>query len=118
MGGSTGNAIYTTIFQSKAGELVPARVGEAALAAGLPQTSLVDLLEILTGLSTKALADVAGISPSIIEASGLALKEAYRSSFRYVFLTSIPFGVIALACALACKDVSVSQYSPCEIKRN
>ena len=107
MGGSAGTAIYSSILQSKMKELIPANVGAAALKAGLPPSSLPLLIEILTGVDTKtAITAVPGVTPDITVAATLALKEGYIDSFRYIWLSSIAFGVIALACAAATKDVS------------
>lgn len=50
---------------------------------------------------------VPGITPNIILASTLALKNAYIAAFKYVWYASIPFGVVSLACALSTKDVSL-----------
>ncbi|KIW77133.1 hypothetical protein Z517_09579 [Fonsecaea pedrosoi CBS 271.37] len=106
IGGSAGTAIYVTIFSSKSATLVPERVSAAAVAAGLPKSSIAQLLGILTGVVSEPITSVPGINAQIIAVSTLALKKAYLASFKYVWLTSIPFGVISLLCALATKDVS------------
>lgn len=106
MGGSIGTAIYTTILQTKLATKIPEMVAGAALAAGLPSTSLPGLLGALTGVpGSPALADVPGATLSVVTAASTALKEAYVASFRYVWYTAIPFGVVALACAASSKDV-------------
>jgi len=106
LGGSFGTAIYTTIFTNKATSLVPVRVATAAVMAGLPESSVPQLLGILTGSVNMPITSVPGISLPIIEASTVALKIAYRSAFQYVWWTSIPFGILALGCALVTKDLS------------
>ncbi|KIW76454.1 hypothetical protein Z517_11200 [Fonsecaea pedrosoi CBS 271.37] len=110
IGGSAGSAVYTTILNSRSADLIPEYVGSAALEAGLPAGSLRQLLGILTGVVTgESITDVPGISPSIIQVSTSALHKAWRQAFHYVWLTSIPFGVIALGCAIMTKDVSGSE---------
>jgi hypothetical protein len=107
MGGAAGQSIYITISTTKLTDLIPAKVVPAALGAGLPETSLPEFLGILTGVVTTApITSVPGISLNIIEASTLALKQAYRQSFKYVWLASIPFGIVSLVCAMCTKDVS------------
>lgn len=111
IGGSAGTAIYTTVLQSKLKTDIPTRVATAALLAGLPQTSLPELLGVITGIvTTTPITSIPGITPEIIENSLLALKEAYLASFKYVWLTSIAFGVIAIACAAATRDVCFCSY--------
>jgi uncharacterized membrane protein YwzB len=107
MGGSAGTAIYTTIFQSKAHTIVPERVASAAVAAGLPQSSIPEFLSILMG-SIGDITSVPGATPNIIAVAQLAAKNAYVESFKYVWLTSIAFGVVALICAVSTRDVSRS----------
>ncbi|KIX06701.1 uncharacterized protein Z518_04677 [Rhinocladiella mackenziei CBS 650.93] len=107
MGGSVGTAIYTTIFQSKASQLIPRDVAAVAIQAGLPQSSLLEFLGVLTGaITTTPISAVPGVTPGIIEISSLALRRAYMDSFKYVWYASIPFGVVSLACALSTKDLS------------
>ncbi|KIV81309.1 hypothetical protein, variant [Exophiala sideris] len=106
IGGSAGTSIYVTIFSSRATTLVPQYVAKAALLGGLPASSLPRLLEILTGALQAPLSSVPGATTEIIEASALALKQAYLRAFRYVWLTCIPFGFIALVCAVCTKDLS------------
>lgn len=106
-GSSAGPSIYLTIFTSKSSTIVPTKVAAAAVGAGLPVSSVPQLLGTLTGVLTAPITDVPGISASIIEVSVLALKNAYIKSFQYVWYASIPFGVIALIAALFTVDVSV-----------
>ncbi|KIW80208.1 hypothetical protein Z517_06823 [Fonsecaea pedrosoi CBS 271.37] len=107
MGGSTGTAIYLTIYENKVKTLIPKRVAAAALAAGLPSSSLPSFLGVLTGATHQpSLMAIPGVTTAIVETSTLAMKNASREAFKYVWLTSIPFGAIALICALICKDQS------------
>lgn len=99
MGGSTGTAIYTAIYSSKAKTLVLEYLGKAAIAAGLPQSSLPELLGVLTGtVMDKNPMDIPGVTPAILGVAETALKKAYIKSFRYVWLFSIAFGGLVLLC--------------------
>ena len=107
IGGSIGTAIYTTILQTKLATNIPEKVAGAALAAGLPASSLPALLGTLTGVpGSPPITEVPGANMSVIIAATTALKEAYVASFRYVWYAAIPFGIVAIACAASSKDVS------------
>jgi hypothetical protein len=113
LGGAAGTAVYTSIFQSKAASIIPVEVSAAAIADGLPTASIPEFLGILTGeVTTLPITDVPGVTPAIIGSSSLALKQAYVAAFRYVWLTSIAFGVLALISAASTIDVSVHS-NPC-----
>jgi len=105
-GGSVATSIFSTIYAKKVAAFVPAAVSAAALANGLPETSLLDLLGSITGANPNVpLTSVAGIDPSIIAATTRAYREANLHAFRYVWYASIPFGIIALLAALFTKDL-------------
>ncbi|KAL4861912.1 major facilitator superfamily domain-containing protein [Aspergillus spectabilis] len=85
MGGSTGTAIYT---------------------AGLDPAVIPQLLAHLSEGEEAASSPIEGVTEAILHNAGLAMREAYRDSFKYIWLSSIAFAVISLACALATKDLS------------
>lgn len=51
-------------------------------------------------------ATVPGITPAIEAAAAQAYKEAYAYAFTRVFYASIPFGILAIICAIFIKDPS------------
>jgi hypothetical protein len=106
MGGSTGTAIYTAIFHTKAEQLVPEYVAESASKAGLDASLVPD---VLTNLQASTLSTMQGLTPDLVETLQDTAREAYRHSFRYIWLSSIAFGALAVLCALATKDVSVTK---------
>ncbi|OAL39674.1 hypothetical protein AYO20_01071 [Fonsecaea nubica] len=107
IGGSAGTAIYTTALTSKASVYIPQMVTAAATQAGLPLDSVPLLLGLLTGATPgQTLASIPGITTEIFQLAYSAFQDAYQHAFRYVFYTSIPFGIVALAAALATKDLS------------
>lgn len=92
-------AIYAAAFSTRIGDKIPSYVPAAAIAAGLPATSVEEYMQALTTNDSAALGQVPGISPSIIAAGVAALKQAFADSVRVVYLIAIPFGVIAcIAC--------------------
>ncbi|OQU94367.1 hypothetical protein CLAIMM_00728 [Cladophialophora immunda] len=91
IGGAVAQALYSSIMSTKVASYLPAYVGPAVLEAGLPESSLVPLLQ---GLATGNLTGVPGLTPEIIATATEEAKRAYANSFRIVFYSTIPFGVI------------------------
>ncbi|KAF9886953.1 hypothetical protein FE257_010694 [Aspergillus nanangensis] len=106
MGGATGTAIYSAILLSKSKTLVPQYVSDAVLRWRLSEASTAQLTGILTGAVPGDPMSVDGVTPAIVEAAQIAVREAYRKSFSYIWLSSIAFAVISLGCALGTKDLS------------
>lgn len=92
-------AIYAAAFSGRLEVKLPSYVASAAIAEGLPPTSVPALIGDIMAKDTAALAQVPGISPSIISAAVAAVKDAFADSVRVVYLIAIPFGVVAcIAC--------------------
>ena len=92
-------AIYAAAFTTRLDTKLPSYVSKAALAAGLPESSLEAFMKALTTNDTAALGQVPDVSPTIIGAAVAALKQAFADSLRVVYLIAIPFGVVAcIAC--------------------
>jgi hypothetical protein len=105
-GGAVGNAVFTTILNGVKGSEVPRRVGEVALRNAVSVEALiVAATENSLGIPG-AFTTVPGITPAIEEAAVIAFREAYAYAFQRVFWASIPFGVIAVACACFIEDPS------------
>lgn len=102
LGGSIGTAIYYNIFHSKIQTLLPQYVGQAAVAAGLPQDELVPFITALSSPegAAQALAKIPGVTQDIIQQGALALRWAYADSLKYVWYATIPFGVVTMVCCL------------------
>lgn len=94
------SAVFTAInaaaLNTRLDNYIPNYVAEAALRAGLPRTSLAAFVGALASNNRAALSNVAGITPSIIDAGVVALKQAFADGIRVVFIIAAPFG--ALAC--------------------
>jgi hypothetical protein len=67
----------------------PEKVGSAAIAAGLPSTSIPSLLAALA--SGVGLADVPDINANITTAAVTASRYAYANAYKYSYITIIPF---------------------------
>ncbi|KAJ6111889.1 hypothetical protein N7523_007950 [Penicillium sp. IBT 18751x] len=92
-------AIYATAFNSRLGKDLPADVGQAALKAGLPSTSVEAFIKALASNDTAALSMIPGVNSTIISAGIAALKQAYADSLRVIYIIAAPFSLLAcLAC--------------------
>ncbi|KAH8640609.1 hypothetical protein IG631_03550 [Alternaria alternata] len=105
-------SMYSSILATESAKYIPQKVMPAALAAGLPETSLPALL---TSITLGDFSAVPGISPAIIAATGQAVKSAYALSFRTVYLCTLPFGVLLIVAALL--SPNVEQYLTDEVAR-
>jgi hypothetical protein len=111
-GAAVATAIYSTILSNKLGKFIPEKVTPAALAAGLPSSSLTDLY---TNLSAGTLAETPGINADIIEAVVSANANAAADAFQYVWYAVIAFAVLALGAA--CLTIDYGEYLTDEVAR-
>ncbi|KAJ5937122.1 hypothetical protein N7466_003572 [Penicillium verhagenii] len=98
--GTIATAIYVAILDSRIAKNLPDDVSAAALDAGLPKSSLAQLLTAVSTGSATATEAVPGITENIILVVTNATKTAYSQAFRTVFLASIAFGGAAIVAAL------------------
>ncbi|PGH36539.1 hypothetical protein GX50_00575 [[Emmonsia] crescens] len=103
--GVIGTAIVLAILAAKIPIELEAHVVPAALNAGLPEGSLADLFAALAKTTEEALAAVPGINSEIIAAVSRAQLEGYAAAYRYIYYTTIPFGVVATASAMALRPI-------------
>ena len=93
--GAVFSAIYAAAFNSRLTNYLPKYVAKAALAAGLPASSLPEFIEALSTGDTQALANITGVTPSVIAQGARALQQAFADSLRIVFIIAVPFGAVA-----------------------
>lgn len=105
IGGSIGYAIYYNIFQNKLVEVIPATVGLAAATAGLPLSEIPALVLALVSQNTTAIAQIPGITPTILLAAEGAVRDSYVEGFRKVYLVSIAFGGAAIIASVFLGDI-------------
>ena len=100
IGGSIGFTIYYNVFVNKLTKTLPEKVAEYAVGAGLAADEVTEFVTtFLTDPST--IADVPGYTPEIAEAATIGTKWAYAYALKYVWICSIPFGVLAIvSCCL------------------
>ncbi|KAH0845033.1 putative major facilitator superfamily transporter [Fonsecaea pedrosoi] len=104
-GGAIGYSIYYNIFASKLKSKLPTLVAEYAVKAGLPLTSAPLFVETFL-TNPAAVTTVSGVTNVVIQAATLGVKWAYAESLKYVWYTSIPFGVLSIIACLFLPDTS------------
>ncbi|OQV07082.1 hypothetical protein CLAIMM_11566 [Cladophialophora immunda] len=98
VGGSIGYSIYYNIFYHKLAAQLPIEVAEAAIQAGLPIASAKAFVEAFI-LDPAAAAEIPGVTPAVLEAAAIGTRWGYAYALKFVWYTSIAFGVCAtIAC--------------------
>ncbi|KAK0382689.1 hypothetical protein NLU13_9785 [Sarocladium strictum] len=108
-GGSFGNAILQTILHSVVNEKLAPAIIEASAKLGFDPEHAGELIgaTVQNALGVPfAFSNVTGITPEIEHAASEALKSAYAYAYQRVFYAIIPFGVIAIICAVLVHDPS------------
>ena len=103
--GSIGYAIYFNILQNKVAEVLPTAVAVAATGAGLQLAEVPALIEALVNHNETAIGLIEGITPAIILAADIAVKDSYVEGFKKLYLVSIAFGGAALVSSLFVGDI-------------
>lgn len=106
IGGAFGSAVLNAIINGKLATTYASQVGDAAVNAGLPESSVPALIEALqSGIGLDA---VKGINPQIQESAVVASQWAYAYAYRLAWASIIPFvilGFIAVACLKGVKEL-------------
>lgn len=98
---AVGASALGAAFQAKVATILPAKVSTTALKAGLPITSLPELVRgIATGNKTLIMS-APGDTMETIGAASNAATDAYVKSFHYGWDTALPFVAVALLIAFA-----------------
>lgn len=94
--GTIVTAIYATVLANRNLINIPGQVGPAAIAAGLPESSVAAAIAAAQVGTPAAFAKVPGITPKIQAAITLAVRIANAMSFKTMFLVSLAFGVTSV----------------------
>lgn len=97
--------IYSAVLNQGLTKEIPKQVGEAALNAGLPSSSLPAFIAALSSGDTAALGEISGVTSSIITVGAAALKQAYADSIRVIYYIALPFGILACILCLFLGDL-------------
>ncbi|KAF4983581.1 hypothetical protein FZEAL_1031 [Fusarium zealandicum] len=113
-GGAIAISVYTTILTNVQSTQMGKLVHSAAISAGLPSSSVEQLLAALP-LGSAALQEVPGITSEIIAAAGKAFQQSYVAGIRTTCLSSLSFGVIGIIACLCCQDIGHKMNDKIEI---
>ncbi|KEF51086.1 uncharacterized protein A1O9_12868 [Exophiala aquamarina CBS 119918] len=102
LAGTLAASIYTTILTNRLTETIPAEVAPAAIGAGFPESSLPDLIGILSGLINPD--QVPDVTPDILAVATDAYRTAFSKSIKTVFLVTIAFGVLSVVASMFCPN--------------
>lgn len=105
IGGAFGSAVLDAIINSNLKSHYANNVGDAAVKAGLPSSSVAALLTSFATGNATAIAAVPGINPAVLGAATDASHWAYAHAYRLAWASVIPFVVIALVCVGFLKGV-------------
>jgi hypothetical protein len=108
-GGSVGNAIFNTILNSIINSRIGGQIAAAATNAGFDPSNLELLIPAVISNAAgvpDAFVGIPGVTGKVEIATALAVKNTYAYAFRRVFWSTVPFGVVAIVCALFIADPS------------
>ena len=106
IGGAFGSAVLNVIINNKLTSTYASKVGAAAIKAGLPASSIGDLLTAMATGSPTAFAAVVGLDPEILGAAMKASQNAFAAAYRLAWASIIPFVVLAIVAVACLKGVS------------
>jgi hypothetical protein len=99
VGGSIGYTIYYNIFVNKLTSALPAKVAQYATDAGLSSADATGF--VTTFLTAPAnITTAPGYTPAIAAAATIGSRWAYAEALKFVWYTSIPFGVLAVVACI------------------
>ncbi|KAF7359253.1 putative HC-toxin efflux carrier TOXA [Mycena sanguinolenta] len=102
IGGAFGSAILDAIINNKLASY-DADVGAAAVAAGLPTSSVPAFLQALAGGMAST---VPGATDAVIAAANAASHNAYARAYRFSWIPIIPFVLLGIACIVCLQGVA------------
>jgi hypothetical protein len=99
-------AIYAATVSTRLTKYIPSYVATAAVAAGLPPSSLPAFIGALASNTPAALPKIPGVTPAIIGAGVTALKQALADGLRAVYIIAVAFGALACFACLFLGDLT------------
>jgi hypothetical protein len=110
IGGAVASAIFSSVQGNKYGQVLPSYISRAAENSGFTG-SLPALVAAAATNKAAAYNQIPGMTPDVIAAAQLAVKEANVESYSLVFKVAIAFCCIGIMAALATKSVDVHKKS-------
>ena len=97
VGGAIGYTIYYNVFVQKLTPRLPTSIATYAIKAGLPPASAEAFVGTLLTDPTKIMS-IPGVTAKVLAAATYGSQWAYAESLKYVWYTSIAFGICAIIC--------------------
>ncbi|KAL2844095.1 siderophore iron transporter [Aspergillus pseudoustus] len=97
---TTASTIFVAILNNRLASTVPSAVTPAVLRAGLPESSVPDLLTALPPDTAATVEDVVGMTPAIQTIAVEAFKTGSLSAYRTVFYSTIFCTVFGILCSI------------------
>ncbi|KIW77617.1 hypothetical protein Z517_10063 [Fonsecaea pedrosoi CBS 271.37] len=95
VGGSIGFTIYYNIFVNKLNTQLPKQIAKYAIKAGLPAADATEFVTMFLAAPAN-ITQAVGYTPQVLAGATLGERWAYAESLKWVWVTSIPFGVLAI----------------------
>ncbi|CAK7213428.1 hypothetical protein SBRCBS47491_001793 [Sporothrix bragantina] len=102
-----GSAVLGSVLQNTLSSNVPKYVTSAATSAGLPASSVAQLILVIKGTAKSS--TVPGLTPEILDVATHAYRTAASIAFRNVMLTAMAFGTIGIACSFFAPSMDESK---------
>lgn len=96
LGGTVASAVYGAVLTNRLAQTIPQYVPPAAINAGLPSSSIPQLINALTGTNATAISAVPGAHANILAAAGMAYQHANSQAYKTVFLSTIAFSGLSM----------------------
>jgi hypothetical protein len=106
MGATVITAISSAALTSRLNDYIPSYIASAALAAGLPPSSVSEFVGALAEKNTAALLSVPNINATIIAAGEAAASQAFADAIRVVFIIGAALGTLSCIICLFIGDLS------------
>lgn len=101
-------AIFTAVFTAELSNKFPEKLSTIAIpaitSAGLPNSSLSDLMQAITAGTEDALKSVPGMNDDILAVTSTKISEAYAAAYAYPYYTALALALVSLIAALGIRD--------------
>ena len=96
--------VYSTVLTNQLTTNVPAKMGQAATAAGMNAANVPELILALQTGNTTALSQIPRATTQVIQAAMEGLRVASASSYRVVYFVSIAFSAVGVVASCFTQD--------------
>ncbi|KAI2637699.1 fungal trichothecene efflux pump [Hypomontagnella submonticulosa] len=104
-------SIFTAVFTAEISNILPAKLTSIAVpaitSAGLPESSIPELLAAITAGTEAALRAVPGMNDNLLAITSGKISEAYAATYTYPYYTAMGLSIISILAAIALRDFDV-----------